>query len=125
MLVLTRKAGEQLIIADQIRVTVVSVGPGRVKIGIEAPDWVKVDRQEIHDKKQSDYHAANDSLPSMVEIETSVSVGKLQPQSVPSRAIVCANSAKRAKTHPAEPSEGPDQLENRLKRLSRLPRKSR
>ena len=52
MLVLTRKPGEQIVIGDGIRVTVVSVGPGRVKIGIEAPANVRVDRQEIHDKIQ-------------------------------------------------------------------------
>ena len=36
MLVLTRKPGEQIIIADNIRITVVALGHGRVKIGIEA-----------------------------------------------------------------------------------------
>ena len=54
MLVLTRKPGEQIIIAGDIRITVVSVGPGRVKIGIDAPPHVTIDRQEIHTKKQSD-----------------------------------------------------------------------
>lgn len=50
MLVLTRRPGEQIVIGDGIRITVVSVGPGRVKIGIEAPPNVRVDRQEIHQK---------------------------------------------------------------------------
>ncbi|MDY3553948.1 carbon storage regulator [Gemmata sp. JC717] len=50
MLVLTRRPGESIIIAGDIKLTVVSVGPGRVKIGIEAPSHVRVDRQEIHDK---------------------------------------------------------------------------
>lgn len=52
MLVLTRRPGEQIVIGNGIRVTVVSVGPGRVKIGIEAPDNVRIDRQEVHDKIQ-------------------------------------------------------------------------
>lgn len=51
MLVLTRKPGEQIVVQGNIRITVVSVGPGRVKIGIEAPPDVQIDRQEIHDKK--------------------------------------------------------------------------
>lgn len=51
MLVLTRKAGEQVIINGNIRITVVSVGPGRVKIGIDAPADVKIDREEVHAKK--------------------------------------------------------------------------
>jgi carbon storage regulator len=53
MLVLTRKAGEQIIIGDNIRLTVVSLGNGRVKIGITAPQDVKIDREELHDKKQA------------------------------------------------------------------------
>lgn len=50
MLVLTRRPGESIIIAGDIKITVVNVGPGRVKIGIEAPPHVRVDRQEIHEK---------------------------------------------------------------------------
>jgi carbon storage regulator len=67
MLVLTRKAGEQIIIGDNIRLTVVSVGPGRVKIGIEAPASVKVDRQEIHDKKQHEQEVAEAAPAFVVE----------------------------------------------------------
>ncbi|HET6573128.1 MAG TPA: carbon storage regulator [Fimbriiglobus sp.] len=67
MLVLTRKPGEQIIIADNVRITVVSVGPGRVKIGIEAPPSVKVDRQEVHDRKQFEAVAADVPPPHVVE----------------------------------------------------------
>lgn len=51
MLVLTRKTGEQIVIAGNITISIVSVGPGRVKIGIDAPSHVSIDRQEIHAKK--------------------------------------------------------------------------
>jgi carbon storage regulator CsrA len=57
MLVLSRKPGEQIIIGDNIRITVVSMGPGRVKVGIEAPGTVKVDRAEIHDRKLAEVAA--------------------------------------------------------------------
>jgi carbon storage regulator CsrA len=50
MLVLTRRPGESIVIAGDITITVVQVGPGRVKIGIDAPPHVRVDRQEIHEK---------------------------------------------------------------------------
>ena len=50
MLVLTRRPNESIVIANNIVITVVSVGPGRVKLGIQAPANVRVDRQEIHDK---------------------------------------------------------------------------
>lgn len=52
MLVLTRKEAESIVIGNDVRVTIVSVGPGRVKIGIEAPKWMAIDRQEVHDRKQ-------------------------------------------------------------------------
>lgn len=58
MLVLTRKPGEQIIIGNTIRVTVVSVGHGRVKIGVEAPPNVSIDRQEVHDRKAQESPAA-------------------------------------------------------------------
>ncbi|HYH64152.1 MAG TPA: carbon storage regulator [Urbifossiella sp.] len=57
MLVLTRRTGEQIVIAGNIRLTVVNIGPGRVKIGIEAPDNVRVDRQEIFEKIQQEQAA--------------------------------------------------------------------
>ena len=62
MLVLTRKPGEQLVIGNNIRITIVSVGPGRVKIGIEAPPDVRVDRQEIHEKILHEQEQATDVL---------------------------------------------------------------
>jgi carbon storage regulator len=47
MLVLTRKAGQEIVIAGEIRITVSSIGDGRVKIGIAAPAHIKVDRAEV------------------------------------------------------------------------------
>lgn len=52
MLVLTRRPGEQIVIDDNIRITVVSVKGDRVRIGIDAPPDVVVDRQEIHARRQ-------------------------------------------------------------------------
>jgi carbon storage regulator len=47
MLVLTRRAGERLLIGDNISVTVVSVERGKVRLGIEAPPDVLVLREEL------------------------------------------------------------------------------
>jgi carbon storage regulator len=52
MLVLTRRPGEQIVIDGNIRLTVVSVKGDRVRIGIEAPPNVRVDREEIHTRRQ-------------------------------------------------------------------------
>jgi len=57
MLVLTRRQGESIIIGEGIKLTIVSVGPGRVKIGIVAPPNVRVDREEIHARIQQEHSA--------------------------------------------------------------------
>lgn len=49
MLVLSRKQGESIRINDNITIKVVSVGPGRVKIAIDAPSNVTILRQELCD----------------------------------------------------------------------------
>lgn len=71
MLVLTRKPNEEIIIGDNIRITVVEVAPGRVKIGISAPKSVRVDRAEIHEKKQQE------ASPAPVAVETPSVVNRL------------------------------------------------
>ena len=47
MLVLTRKAGEEIIIGDGIRVQVIETKGGRVRLGITAPRSVSVHRSEV------------------------------------------------------------------------------
>ena len=46
MLVLTRKTGEEIIIDGNIRLTFIIKGD-KVKVGIDAPAHIRVDRQEI------------------------------------------------------------------------------
>ena len=52
MLVLSRKVGEVIVVGDNIRITVVEIRGGKVRIGIVAPQDVIVDRQELHDKRK-------------------------------------------------------------------------
>ena len=47
MLVVSRKPGESLVISDQIRVTVISLGNDKVSIGIDAPRDIKIIREEL------------------------------------------------------------------------------
>lgn len=49
MLVLTRAEGESIMLGDSIRVKVVSVKVEKVRLGIEAPENVAINRQEIYD----------------------------------------------------------------------------
>jgi carbon storage regulator len=51
MLVLTRRVGEVIVIDNDIRVSVVSVRGERVRLGISAPKFVQVDREEIHERR--------------------------------------------------------------------------
>ena len=51
MLVLSRRVGEEIIINDNIRVTVVAVKGDRVRLGIVAPRDVTVDRSEVHARR--------------------------------------------------------------------------
>lgn len=50
MLVLTRKPGEGILIGDDIRITVVEIKGGGIRIGIEAPPDKKIYRQEVYDR---------------------------------------------------------------------------
>jgi carbon storage regulator len=50
MLVLTRRVGEEIVIAGNIRITVVSVEGAKVRLGISAPGSVPVHRKEVHDR---------------------------------------------------------------------------
>jgi carbon storage regulator len=50
MLVLTRKSEEGFLIGDDIRVTVLEVKGGAVRLGIEAPADKKIYRQEVFDR---------------------------------------------------------------------------
>ncbi len=59
MLVLTRKLGEVIKIGDRIKVVVVSVEGGSVKLGVEAPDEIPVHREEIYQKIASENKAAS------------------------------------------------------------------
>jgi len=47
MLVLTRKAAETINIGDDVVIKVIKTGAGTVKIGIDAPDSVRVIRGEL------------------------------------------------------------------------------
>lgn len=47
MLILTRRIGETVIIADNIRVTVTAVNGQQVRIGIDAPKQLSILREEL------------------------------------------------------------------------------
>ena len=50
MLILTRRVGEKLVIGDNVMVTVFGIKGGQVRIGIDAPRDVTVNREEIYQR---------------------------------------------------------------------------
>ncbi len=51
MLVVSRRIGEQILIGENIRITVVGVHGKQVRLGVSAPPTVVVDRQEIRERR--------------------------------------------------------------------------
>ena len=58
MLVLSRKPGESIVIGNSIRVKIVELTSGSVRLGIEAPTDVSIYREELYDEIASANRAA-------------------------------------------------------------------
>ena len=54
MLVLSRKAEESMYIGDDIKITVLDIRGGQVRIGITAPQEVKIHREEVYQRITGD-----------------------------------------------------------------------
>jgi carbon storage regulator len=52
MLVLSRRLGEEIVIADDIRVMVVALNGQTVRLGITAAPSISVDREEVHARRR-------------------------------------------------------------------------
>ncbi len=87
MLALTREIGQKILIGDDIVVTVLSVSPnGRVRLGIEAPRHVRIDRQEVLDRiRQSNMEAANAAPTTTVDAAAWALYGARRAKASPSK----------------------------------------
>ena len=54
MLVLSRRVDESLLIDKDIKITVLDIKGGQVRLGIAAPQSIKVHREEVFDRIQND-----------------------------------------------------------------------
>ena len=62
MLILQRKAGESLLIGEEIEISVLSVEAGRVRLAIEAPRNVSILRSELKNAAEVNQEAASEEL---------------------------------------------------------------
>mgnify|MGYP006275371445 CR=1 FL=1 len=69
MLVLTRKENESIMIGNDIKITIVEVDGGQVRLGIDAPSDVEIYREEIYQEiAKENKDAANVNLNHLEEI---------------------------------------------------------
>ena len=61
MLILQRKAGESLLIGEDIEISILSVDSGRVRIAIDAPKQVPILRSELKRAAATNHEAAEES----------------------------------------------------------------
>ena len=54
MLVLSRRVDESLLIDKDIKITVLDIKGGQVRLGITAPKSIRVHREEVFDRIQND-----------------------------------------------------------------------
>lgn len=62
MLILRRKAGESLILNDNIKVTVLESGSDGVRLAIDAPKEVQILREELVEARKANREAAADKV---------------------------------------------------------------
>jgi len=55
MLILTRRVTESIRVGEDITVVVLGIKGNQVRIGINAPKELSVDREEVRERKNADY----------------------------------------------------------------------
>lgn len=73
MLILSRKKNEQIVISDDITITVLDVEGEKVKIGIDAPKDIKVFRKElIEEVKNTNTESTSSTVSSLKELQEKI-----------------------------------------------------
>lgn len=79
MLILTRKLNEEIRINGDIVVKIVALSDNQVKIGIEAPNDVKILRGEVYEKVRDNTIEASQKSKEMVPVDlTKLKVNKIK-----------------------------------------------
>ncbi len=76
MLVLTRKVGQNIIVGEDIRISVIEVRGKQVRLGVEAPGWLPIHREEVFLRIQDENLAASAAGPDdLTEVLELVGIG--------------------------------------------------
>ncbi len=67
MLILTRKSGEGIRIGDEIKVVLLEIKGNQVRIGIEAPQYIQVHRDEVYERIKSENITAASATPDYLQ----------------------------------------------------------
>jgi len=87
MLVLSRMCGQSVMIGDEVTVTITDIRGDKVRLGISAPKYLRIDREEIREKiKQVSIDSANLIPP----------IGVAQPGAIMTRDFLKQNETSRA-----------------------------
>ena len=62
MLILTRRLGESIIIEDNIKVTVVDINNQQIKLGVDAPKHITINREEVAKKVKEENQLSSNSM---------------------------------------------------------------
>ncbi len=61
MLIPTRRLGESIIIEDNIKITVIDINKQQIKLGIDAPKHIAINREEVAKKVQDENQLSSTS----------------------------------------------------------------
>ncbi len=78
MLVLTRKPGERFLIGDDIVVTILDVRGDGIRVGIDAPRGVRIQREEIV-REVGESNVAGAQAPAAAEDQIKAALGLTPP----------------------------------------------
>lgn len=98
MLILSRRAGEAILLAGGIRIVVIATERGQVRLGIEAPPEVTILRQEIVD----DVTAGTVAAVATPEALARLGFGPLQPAASRSRRRAAASVGADQNSTPSD-----------------------
>lgn len=79
MLVLTRKTGQKIIIANEIEITILETKGDSVKIGIEAPKQITIYREEIFEEIRKSNRQATEQAQAVRLNEAIEAVNLIKP----------------------------------------------